>query len=112
MSVHTDNTPCVFADNFINRGLGLSDEDCNMNFATSDKDKNEISKYCMFIHECAEVGFNSWSSRRLIKLSFIISFDVAVTALDMLQPEIPYITKFLIVSFDKRWWWCPQASVF
>lgn len=31
--------------NLINKGLGLSDEDCNINFVTSDEDKNEISKY-------------------------------------------------------------------
>lgn len=52
MSVHfiIDISPRVLVDNFINKGLGLSHEDCNMNMVTSNKGTNKISKYlCLFI---------------------------------------------------------------
>lgn len=45
-----DNIPCVLVDNYRNKGLGVSVEDCNMNLLTSDKDKNKISEYlCLFL---------------------------------------------------------------
>lgn len=31
----------VYIVNLINKGLGLSDEDCNMNFVTSDEEQDQ-----------------------------------------------------------------------